>query len=127
MTPGAKLLWLGAAGAAGTLCRYGLGGLVQRIHPSTFPWGTLAVNALGCFLFGLVWALAEERLLISGEGRLVVLIGFMGAFTTFSTFAFETGAMLRDAEWLLAGGNLLAHNVLGVLLFFLGVGAGRTL
>ena len=127
MTPVSRLLWLCAAGAAGTLCRYGLGGLVQRVHPSTYPWGTLAVNALGCFLFGLVWTLAEERLLISGETRLVALVGFMGAFTTFSTVAFETGAMLRDAEWLLAGGNLLAHNLLGVLLFFLGMTTGRTL
>jgi len=127
VTPASKLLWLCAAGATGTLCRYGLGGLVQRLHPSTYPWGTLAVNALGCFLFGLVWTLAEERLLIGGQTRMLVLVGFMGAFTTFSTFAFETGAMLRDAEWLLAGGNVLAHNLLGVLLFFLGVAAGRTL
>jgi len=127
VTTGTKLLWLAAAGAAGTLSRYGLGGLVQRLHPSTYPWGTLAVNALGCFLFGVVWTLAEERLLISGETRVVVLVGFMGAFTTFSSYAFETGAMLRDAEWLLAAGNLLAHNVLGLTLFFLGAGVGRTL
>ena len=126
MTTGGKLLWLAAAGAAGTLSRYGLGGLVQRLSGGTYPWGTLVVNACGCFLFGLVWALAEERLLISGETRLVVLVGFMGAFTTFSSYAFETGAMLRDAEWLLAGANMLAHNVLGLLLFFLGMVAGRT-
>jgi CrcB protein len=122
-----KLLWLAAAGALGTLARYGLGGLVQRVHQSAFPWGTFAVNALGCFLFGLVWTLAEERLVISGETRAIVLIGFMGAFTTFSTFAFETGAMLRDAEWLLAAVNLVAHNGLGLVCFFLGVGLGRTL
>lgn len=120
-----KLLWLAGAGALGTLARYGLGGLVQRLHQSTFPWGTFVVNALGCFIFGLVWSLAEERLVIGGETRAIILVGFMGAFTTFSTFAFETAAMLRDAEWLLAAANLLAHNGLGLVAFFLGVGLGR--
>ncbi len=125
MTTGRKLLALAVAGTLGTLARYGLSGLVQRLHESAFPWGTLVVNALGCFLFGVVWALAEERLVISGETRLVLLVGFMGAFTTFSTYAFETSAMLRDAEWLLAASNLLAHNVLGIACFFVGVALGR--
>jgi CrcB protein len=125
VTTGRKLLALAVAGTLGTLARYGLGGLVQRLHESAFPWGTLVVNALGCFLFGVVWALAEERLVISGETRLVLLVGFMGAFTTFSTYAFETGAMLRDAEWLLAASNLLAHNLLGIACFFVGVALGR--
>jgi fluoride exporter len=120
-----RLLWLAFAGAIGTLARYWLSGLVQRAHDAGFPWGTLAVNALGCLLFGLVWTLAEERLVISGEMRLVLLVGFMGAFTTFSTYAFETGTLLRDAEWLLAGANLLAHNVVGLACFFLGAALGR--
>ena len=116
---------LAVAGMLGTLARYGLAGLVQQLHESTFPWGTLVVNALGCFLFGVVWALAEERMLISGETRLIVLVGFMGAFTTFSTYAYETSAMLRDAEWLLAAGNLLGQNLLGIACFFIGVALGR--
>lgn len=90
-----------------------------------FPWGTLVVNGLGCFLFGIVWALAEERLVISGETRLILLTGFMGAFTTFSTFAFETGAFVRDSEWLLAVTNLIGQNVLGLALVFLGFTASR--
>jgi CrcB protein len=122
-----KLVSLAAAGALGTLARYGLAGLVQRLHDSGFPWGTLAVNVLGCLFFGVVWSLAEERLVISGETRLVVLIGFMGAFTTFSTYAFETGAMLRDAEWLLAAVNVASQNLLGVAGFFLGIAIGRSL
>src|SRR6185295_6448996 len=105
----------------------GLGGAVQRLAGAGFPWGTLVVNALGCLLFGVVWTLAEERLVIGGETRLIVLVGFMGAFTTFSTFAFETAAMLRDAEWVLAAGNLLAQNVLGVACFFVGTAIGRAL
>ena len=126
VTTTAKILWLAAAGAVGTLARYWLAGFVQRAHESTFPWGTLVVNASGCFAFGLVWTLAEERLLIGGETRAIVLVGFMGAFTTFSTFAFETAAMLRDANWLPAAANLLAHNGLGLVAFFLGAGLGRT-
>lgn len=122
-----KLVWLALAGAMGTLSRYGLGGLVQRILGESFPWGTLTVNALGCFLFGFVWTLAEDRLLISGETRFIVLTGFLGAFTTFSTFTFETGGLLRDSEWLLALGNILGQNVLGLTLLFLGLTVGRWL
>jgi fluoride exporter len=120
-----KLLLLAVAGALGTLARYALGGFVQRLHDASFPWGTLAVNGLGCFLFGVVWTLGEERLVVSGETRIVLLVGFMGAFTTFSTYAFETSAMLRDTEWLLAAANVLSQNVLGVLCFFLGAAVGR--
>ena len=127
VSPIAKLLWLAVIGALGTLARYQLGGLVQRLYGGTFPLGTLVVNALGCFLFGLVWTLAEERLVISGEMRAIILIGFMGAFTTFSTYAYETSAMLRDAEWALAATNALTQNVLGVVAFFLGVALGRAL
>ncbi|MBI3611213.1 MAG: fluoride efflux transporter CrcB [Nitrospirae bacterium] len=122
-----KLLWIGLAGTLGTFARYGLSGAVQRVCGSAFPYGTLAVNVLGCFLFGLVWSLAEDRLSISGEVRTVILIGFMGAFTTFSSFAFETTQLLRDAQWALAAGNVLAQNVVGIAGLFLGFIAGRLL
>lgn len=120
-----RLLWITLAGAVGTLSRYGLSGLVQRLCGERFPWGTLAVNGLGCFLFGMVWALAEERLVISGDTRFIVLTGFMGAFTTFSTFTFETGTFLRASEWLLAATNLFGQNVLGLICVFLGFAASR--
>lgn len=122
-----KLLWLMLAGAAGTLARYGLSGWVQRWTGAAYPWGTLAVNALGCFLFGLVWSWADLRLEVGPQARLVVLVGFMGAFTTFSTFAFETSQMLRDAQWLVAGVNLAAQNFGGLLMVMLGMAAGRLL
>lgn len=120
-----RVLLLAFAGALGSLARYGLGGLVQRAFDGGFPLGTLAVNVAGCLLFGIIWTLAEERLLISGETRLILLIGFMGAFTTFSSYAFETSAMLRDAEWSLAVANILAQNVLGITSFFVGAALGR--
>jgi CrcB protein len=69
--------------------------------------------------------MAEERLVISGETRAIVLTGFIGAFTTFSTFAFETGQLLRDAQWWSAVANLAAQNALGVVFLFLGFAVGR--
>jgi fluoride exporter len=120
-----KLALLAAAGALGTLARYGLGGLVQRLAGDSFPWGTLVVNGGGCFLFGLVWMLAEERSLIGPETRAIVLIGFMGAFTTFSTFAYETGAMIEDGQYLRACGNMALQNGLGLVAMFAGFFAGR--
>jgi CrcB protein len=122
-----KLLWIGAAGALGALARYALGGLVQRAGGASFPWGTLIVNMLGSFLFGAIWSLAEDRLVISGETRLIILTGFMGAFTTFSTLMYETGALLREAEWGLAALNLLGQNAAGLACLFLGLSAGRLL
>ena len=122
-----ELLWLAAAGAMGTLCRYGLMALIYRIGDVKFPWGSLGVNALGCFLFGLVWTLAEERLVISGQTRAIILIGFMGAFTTFSTYAFETAELLRGSEWLLATANFAAQNTIGLICVFLGFAVSRWL
>ena len=121
----AKLLWIAAAGAAGTLARFGLTGLATRWAGGSFPYGTFVVNIMGCFLFGMVWMLADQRALISGEARFIILTGFMGAFTTFSTFAFETGQFLRDAQWLAAGGNLFAQNVVGITALLLGLAVGR--
>lgn len=121
----AKIAWLAAAGALGTLARFALSGLVQKLHETGFPFGTLAVNASGCLLFGLVWCLAEERMVISGEARLLVLVGFMGAFTTFSTYSFETVQLLRDAQWFFALANLALNNLIGFFFVFLGMTLGR--
>jgi len=120
-----KLLLIGLAGALGTLARYGLSGIVQRIAGGTLPWGTLAVNVTGCFLAGLIWALIENRITVSGETRAIILIGFMGAFTTFSTFVLETGELMRDAEWFRAFGNLALQNIIGVLALFAGFAIAR--
>ncbi len=122
-----RILLLSVLGVLGTLSRYWLSGAVQRLTGAGFPWGTLAVNAIGCFLFGVVWSLAEERLLISGETRLIVLVGFMGAFTTFSTYAFETGQMLLASEWLLGSVNFILENAAGLAMLILGIALGRSL
>jgi len=95
---GYKLMGLAVAGACGTLARYGLAGLVQRGQHIGSPWGTLTVNVLGCFLFGLIWTLTQQRFLVSPETRAILLVGFLGSFTTFSAFLFETDQMLEQGE-----------------------------
>lgn len=114
------------AGALGTLARYGTGVLVERHAVGIFPWPTFAVNMIGCFLFGLIYALAETRAGWSGDTRLIVLTGFMGAYTTFSTFAFHSAAFMRESQWWYAGANLISQNVAGVVLVLVGVAIGKT-
>lgn len=120
-----KLLLIALAGGAGALARYGLGGLVQRWTASGFPWGTLVVNCAGCFLFGLVVAAASERLGLSAEARTIILVGFMGAFTTFSTFAFESQQLMDDGQWVWAAGNIALHVLLGIATMLAGIAVGR--
>jgi CrcB protein len=122
-----RLAWLALMGAFGTLARYWLDGLVLRLCGAKFPWGILVVNALGCLLFGVVYPLAEERLLISGETRFIILTGFMGAFTTFSTFTFQTAAFMQDGQWLEAGANIVGQLVLGLVCMFVGLAIGSRL
>lgn len=121
-----KILWLAGTGALGTLARYGLQGLAARLMGGAFPWGTLTVNLVGTFAFGVVWAL-WERGAVSVELRMLALVGFMGAFTTFSSFMFETGQLMQDGQYLLAGVNLAGQNVLGILFFFAGLAVGKML
>ncbi len=121
-----NLILIAVFGAAGALARWGLAGLVQRALPgSLFPWGTLAVNLSGCFLFGLLWAAGVERLNLGPQFRAAAFVGFMGSFTTFSTFAFESASFLGEAQWAAAAVNILAQNAAGILLMFLGFALGR--
>ena len=120
-----KILYLAAAGAAGTLARYWLGGFVQRNIATDFPFGTAAVNIIGCLLFGLLWAFMESRLSISGQMRMIVFVGFFGAFTTFSSFMFETAQLLDESQWLWASANILLQNVLGLVSIIIGMTIGR--
>ena len=117
-----KLLLIAVAGGLGAVARYGLSGLVSR---ASFPWGTVAVNMLGCLVFGVLVAAFDRRLSITPDMRDVVLIGFMGAFTTFSTFAFETTQLMRESQWMLAMGNVALHNTVGIAALFLGLALGR--
>ena len=83
------------------------------------------MNILGCFLFGLVWILAEERGILSAQARILILTGFMGAFTTFSTLVFESGALMNDGQWLRVVLNVGGQNLVGFVALYLGFGLGR--
>ena len=86
-------------GAAGTLARYALQGAVQFRTGAAFPTGTLAVNLVGCLVLGGVGQFSLNHLAIPPEWRIAMTLGFLGAFTTFSTFGWETVRMLEDGEW----------------------------
>lgn len=120
-----KIMAIAVAGGFGALARYGLAGAVQRAFGPAFPWGTAVVNIAGCFAFGLVWAAVQERDLLSPEMRTIVLVGFLGAFTTFSTFVFESGQLFSDREMLLGLCNLALQVLGGLALFFAGQVLGR--
>ena len=122
-----ELAWIACAGAVGTLARFALVALVQNFSGSKFPWGTLTVNVIGCFLFGLVFILAEEKNIIPAEVKVIVLVGFMGAFTTFSTFGFETAALIHAGDWGNALLNMLGQNLAGVVAVTMGIFLGRSL
>lgn len=115
-------VWLiGAGGFVGSLLRYWLSGLAQEVaRDSLFPWGTLAVNLLGCAAIGVLAQLAEARGAFSAETRLFLATGLLGGFTTFSAFGSETLQLLRDAERALAAANVLANVVLGLACVALG-------
>ncbi|MBU0483103.1 MAG: fluoride efflux transporter CrcB [Proteobacteria bacterium] len=121
-----KIMAIMAGGGIGASCRYGLFLLVQRIAGSSFPLGTLAANLLGCFIIGLLWSLFEGTRL-SNEWRLFIFTGFLGGFTTFSTFARETAQLLEVNEWKTAAFYFIASNALGIALVFAGYLVSRRL
>lgn len=120
-----KYLILCLAGSAGTLSRYWVGGFVQRMAGDSFPLGNFLVNLTGCLLFGLVYALVENRSGLPGDMRLFLLTGFMGAYTTFSSYMFESVALMQHGQWLAAGLNIAGQTVLGVGCIIGGLALGR--
>ena len=120
-----RILLIGLAGFLGTIGRYLLSGFVARRFGETFPTGTLIVNVLGCFLAGLLFYLFQERFLINQTTRTVVMIGFLGGFTTFSSFGLQTFTLLRDGEIFLATINMVLSNVAGLLTVWAGYTVGK--
>ena len=121
------LLLVALGGAIGSVGRYLFSNLVYRFSPPFFPYGTSAVNAVGCLVFGVIVGLAEERFVVGPSGRAFLLIGILGGFTTFSTFAFETFELLRDGQFLTALVNVAGQVVAGVAGVWLGYQAYRVL
>ena len=114
-----KIIYIAAGGAIGTVLRYSISGLTYRFFSGVFPWGTLAVNLTGSLIIGLLWGFFEIEN-ISSNVRNFIFIGILGGFTTFSTFALESLNLFRDGEVKLALTNILASNILGIVLVFLG-------
>jgi len=118
-----QIIIVGLGGFAGSVLRYLVSGWIQRLSDTPlFPYGTLSVNVLGCLAIGLLGGWADNAGLLSPSGRLFLLIGLLGGFTTFSTFGYETMAMLRDKA--LVGALLYVglHLLLGFGAVALGYG-----
>jgi CrcB protein len=113
------------AGGLGALARYGVEGIVSRHTSTTFPWGTFVVNVTGSFLVGLVFTALTQRALLPPWTRSAATIGFLGAYTTFSTLSFETYRMLEDGARGLAVANAVGTIAAGLLAVYAGVVAGR--
>ena len=122
-----KLAVLGVAGGIGTVARYWLTGLVHRFARETFPFGTLAVNVLGCLLIGIVMHLVRDHQALGPEARTLVIVGLLGGFTTFSAFGYETFELLHGGSFFLAAANVAGNVVLGTGAVWLGMIAGRAL
>lgn len=113
------LLIIGAGSFIGGVLRYLLSLFVQNRFLSVFPYGTMSVNLVGCFLIGVVFALSEKTNM-SGEWRLFLATGICGGFTTFSAFSHETFGLLRDGQFWYAGLYVFVSVVIGVLATFIG-------
>jgi fluoride exporter len=111
---------IAVAGLVGTLLRYWLSGYVAKQHGGTFPWGTIAVNLIGCLITGAVFFVTEERLVVSTTVRTMILIGLLGGFTTFSSYGLQTFTLLRDGDYGLALLNVIVSNTLGLFMVWLG-------
>ena len=116
-----RILLVGIGGFVGSVLRYLAGGFVQDLSKSVaFPYGTLAVNVIGCFVIGFFSYLAESRGLFTAESRAFVFVGILGGFTTFSTFGNETINLWRDGEHSFVFANIASQIILGLGAVWLG-------
>lgn len=122
-----QLIAIATGGAAGALFRFWVSTGVYHLFGRSFPYGTLAVNVLGSLLMGFLYVVLLERTTVAPEMRAALLIGFLGAFTTFSTFSIETLNLIEQAELLKAGLNILLSVSACLLACWLGLLLGRQL
>ncbi|HET7481611.1 MAG TPA: fluoride efflux transporter CrcB [Actinomycetota bacterium] len=119
-------IWVGVAGFFGAIARYGVAGLVSRVDEG-FPWGTFVVNVSGCFLLGLLVAMFAHRFVVHPDLRVALTVGFLGAYTTFSTFALETFEFGETHSAGLAVVNVVMSLATGLAAVWLGTALGRSL
>lgn len=116
---------LALSGALGALSRFLLATWVQERMTNLFPWGTFVVNISGCYLLGLVYILGINTLIIGPNARTFLAIGFLGAYTTFSTFSLETLNIIKNGEIKLALLNIIASIIFGLIAVWLGTVTGK--
>lgn len=115
-------LWVGLGGFFGAISRYALSGFINRqFQGSWFPYGTMACNILGCLIIGLLAGLAESRSIFTPHTRLLIFVGILGGFTTFSSFGLETIYLLREHLYFSAFLNVVVSVVAGFFLVYLGL------
>jgi fluoride exporter len=119
-TVAVQLLLIALGGALGSVCRYALSTAVQRVSSPFFPYGTFVVNVLGCLLFGVIMGAARQRFVLGPSERAFLLIGILGGFTTFSTFTYETFALVQDGEFVRALVNAGGQVVSGFVALWAG-------
>jgi fluoride exporter len=122
-----RTLVVGAGGFLGASARYVLGGVLYRWLPATFPWATLVINVTGCFGIGFLAVMVEERMVLGPSARLFLMVGILGGYTTFSTFGYETIALLRESSFVAAALNVLGQVALGLVAVAAGAAAARVL
>lgn len=122
-----QIVAIAGGGAVGALMRFWVAGWVYGLLGRGFPWGTLVVNVSGSLVMGLLYVLLVERMNVAPEWRALLLVGFLGAFTTFSTFSLETLNLIEDGQLLRAMMNVLLSVVLCIAAAWVGMVLGRQL
>lgn len=120
-------LWIALGAVVGASARYFVSGFIAKVFPSSFPYGTLIINITGSLLLGFFLIWTSERVLIDARWRLLIAIGFCGSYTTFSSYAFETFALVEQGQWLLMGVNIIASNLLCLVSVLAGAALARWL
>jgi CrcB protein len=117
-----EYFWIAVGGALGSVGRYWFSGFIAERFGETFPWGTILVNVSGSFVIGFFATLTapDGRLLVGSTARQFVMVGICGGYTTFSSFSLQTLNLVRDGEWLRAGGNVVLSVVLCLVAVWIG-------
>jgi CrcB protein len=115
-----NILIVGIGGFLGAVARYAIAIWIGQKWGRSFPMGTFVINVSGSFLIGLLMVLFTERYLVNPQWRLLLVVGFLGAYTTFSTFEYETGSLLKDGEWMMASLNVVGSVVAGFVALKIG-------
>ena len=125
--PAVNYLWIALGAVIGASARYFVSSVIARNYSTVFPYGTLLINITGSLILGFFLVYATERALLDPHWRLLVAVGFCGSYTTFSSYAFESFALMEQGQWLLVGVNILGSNTLCLAAVLAGAALARAL